>query len=551
MRAAGKLWAFAIGGLALAVGHPGLALDPQRSLTQLHHRAWTIADGAPPDIWALAQSRDGYLWLGTGAGLYRFDGVRFDKFRPLAGDRMPSANINALRAASNGDLWIGYNTGEISRLRGGRLTNFNLGKRGIPVIQIAEDKRGAVWAAIKSRSGGGLARYRDGRWSMVGAAWGLPDGGVSGVLPAADGSLWAAAGDAIWVLRPGAKRFERTGERAFDRTRIVQAPDSRIWISPGGNLPIHPVVNRLQPGASKGRPGRTRSLLLEGSGEHILVDRDNVLWGTRRSGGIFRLVDPIERSRSDIEPGEQFTLADGLSSDLANPLIEDREGNIWVGTNLGLDRFRQANAVAAPGLPKTSRLGFLAVPGADGAVYVTTGDALFLAFPDRPAVWISAVADVPWSLHVDRSRTLWLGTDHGAFYLEERASRPVASPGLPAGPVAGWVEDGAGRLCVSILREGVFCRGAGIWRRAPFFTGDAERAPVQIASDSKGRMWLNFEDHLVQIENRTRKVFAGREGLDVGSIEVVVAAGEDLYAGGDFGLARLDGNRFRTLRAER
>lgn len=554
MRAAARFGLSAIGALLLGASGPGLALDPQRSLTQLHHKAWTIEDGAPPDVWALAQSSDGYLWLGTGAGLYRFDGVRFDKFQPVAGDRMPSANINALHASSNGDLWIGYNIGQISRLRRGRLTTFDLGFGGIPVFQIVEDRNAVLWAAVKGHRRGGLMRYAGKRWTRIGQDWGLPEGGVSSVLPARDGALWVASGDALRVLRPGARQFEKTRERASDRTRIIQAPDDRIWVSPGGNLPIHPVAERLQPRSSGRWPVGSLLLRREGSGEQILVDRDNVLWGTRKSGGIFRIGNVGDRrtgANFDHWTGEDFTLADGLSSDLANPLLEDREGNIWVGTNLGLDRFRHTNAVAAPGVPLTSRQGFQVTAGKDGAVYVATGDTLFRAYPERPAERIAAIANAPRSLYTDRSNRVWMGTDRGIAYLDGKELIPQTLPGaVPRGAV-GWVEDSAGTLCASMLQGAILCRSGGRWTRARFQAAETKAAPVQLARDSKDRIWFNYEDHLVLLDGARRTVFSQRDGLSVGSIEIVVPSGEDVYVGGDFGVARFDGRRFQTLRSEK
>ena len=56
------------------------ALDPTRSVAQFHHTSWTVADGMPADIWAITQTQDGYLFLGSVNGLYRFDGVRVERF---------------------------------------------------------------------------------------------------------------------------------------------------------------------------------------------------------------------------------------------------------------------------------------------------------------------------------------------------------------------------------------------------------------------------------------------------------------------------------------
>src|ERR1700722_11595571 len=66
----------------LAGARPAAALPPNLSMPQIQHTAWTAKQGAPADIWALAQSPDGFLLLGTGSGLYRFDGVTFERVVP-------------------------------------------------------------------------------------------------------------------------------------------------------------------------------------------------------------------------------------------------------------------------------------------------------------------------------------------------------------------------------------------------------------------------------------------------------------------------------------
>jgi hypothetical protein len=64
---------------------PASALDPTRSIVQMSHRAYTRDDGLPGGVSSIAQTKDGYLWIGTANGLYRFDGVRFE---PFAADKL-------------------------------------------------------------------------------------------------------------------------------------------------------------------------------------------------------------------------------------------------------------------------------------------------------------------------------------------------------------------------------------------------------------------------------------------------------------------------------
>src|SRR5258706_10165252 len=79
---------------------------PVRPISQWVHTSWTAKDGAPTRLLAIAQTRDGYLWLGTLAGLVRFDGVRFVPFVPRGGDSLPNGGIRRLLAARDGSLWM-------------------------------------------------------------------------------------------------------------------------------------------------------------------------------------------------------------------------------------------------------------------------------------------------------------------------------------------------------------------------------------------------------------------------------------------------------------
>ena len=97
------------------------ALPRDRSIGQLHHTAWTAKDGAPSQISALAQTTDGYLWIGTARGLYRFDGVEFEPFAPHAVE-LPSHNIYSLLPTPDGGLWIAFRPSGLGFWKDGRMT---------------------------------------------------------------------------------------------------------------------------------------------------------------------------------------------------------------------------------------------------------------------------------------------------------------------------------------------------------------------------------------------------------------------------------------------
>jgi len=105
------------------------ALDPQKSVNQFADTVWTEKDGAPPDIEAITQTKDGYLWLGTLTGLFSFDGIRLAHFEARAGEDLPAKAIRNLLVTRDESLWIVFSSGDIYRLREGERQHLMRGMR--------------------------------------------------------------------------------------------------------------------------------------------------------------------------------------------------------------------------------------------------------------------------------------------------------------------------------------------------------------------------------------------------------------------------------------
>ncbi len=123
------------------------ALDPALDISQYAHTAWKVRDGfAKGFIYAIAQTPDGYLWLGTEFGLLRFDGIRAVPWRPPNG-QLPSNDIPMLLVTRDGTFWIGTTKG-LASWKDGKLTTYSE-LNGSRIFALLEDRNGTVWAATR------------------------------------------------------------------------------------------------------------------------------------------------------------------------------------------------------------------------------------------------------------------------------------------------------------------------------------------------------------------------------------------------------------------
>ena len=137
---------------------PAHALDPGKRLSQYAHFAWRIQDGFfKGSPYAIAQTLDGYLWIGTTSELLRFDGVRFVPWHPDRGKQLPSSEVTALLAARDGSLWIGTREG-LSQWKDATLVNYEIATRG-GALSLLEDHSGDIWFGLFNETGvGSLCR---------------------------------------------------------------------------------------------------------------------------------------------------------------------------------------------------------------------------------------------------------------------------------------------------------------------------------------------------------------------------------------------------------
>ena len=481
--------------LLIAGCRPALGLDPSLDITQYAHTAWTIRDGFfKGSIFSIAQTPDGYLWLGTEFGLVRFDGVRTIPLPPPSDKRLLAGGIHRLLAAKDGTLWIGAFVGVVSLKDGELVSHPELGKDG--VMSLFEDRDGTVWAGSLWAPKGRLCAFR-GRSAQCYGDDGALGHFVSDVLQDPSGTLWVGSQSGLWRWRPEpSRRYEIPLQKPASESpgmggpgqisALNQADDGRLLIATYGAGLLQLAGDKVQryPIRAAANPRRTLKDA-ELNSNLLLRDRDGGLWiGTVERGLIH-----VHQGRTDV-----FTTSNGLSGDVILSLFEDREGNIWVGTSGGLDRFRElpfTNISAREGLSSDDTQSVLAA--ADGSVWVGTHDGLTRWKDGQPTVFRMASGlpdDAIQSLYQDHAARIWVATGHGLAQFQRNRLAP--SNAVRVRDVHWITGDKAGNLWLSEDRGLLHLRDGTLVEQISWpETGRPESAKV-LLSDDEGGVWLGF-----------------------------------------------------------
>jgi signal transduction histidine kinase/ligand-binding sensor domain-containing protein len=512
---------------------------------QYHHTAWTMQDGAPADIWGLAQGRDGYLWLGTGTGLYRFDGVQFEQFHPPQDKPFASSNITALYTASDGALWIGFLIGGVSVLRDGQLTHYPIAA-GAPadlVLAFAEDSSGAIWTAAR----GGFRRFDGQRWHTVGANWGYPASGAHSLLTDEAGTLWVTTGQTLLYLPSGARKFRSTREPVGLLATLTEAPDGTIWLSDGlhGTRPLHDARD----------PQRVPHALPMTDFAHLAsmrIDDAGALWGTDRTvGGVMRVsnLNRFQNGRS-LRPGDfdaTIRKRDGLSSDRTIPVLRDREGNIWIGTNLGLHRFRlnSVRALQDERLNQHSTYGMAYSP--KHGLLVSNDRFLYRIHEGAPELFAETDGAEIHALVAAGEGVLWAKTDHSLLRLERGRLESVATPLANTGVVSVIASDGKAGLLLMQDTTGLHHFDGKRWSRVGIGVIQPLNATA-LAQGTNGDVWIGYPGSvLARWDGRRQHIYSSRDGLSVGTITAIAPVEAGLLVAGETGLVLLRDERIHPL----
>jgi signal transduction histidine kinase/ligand-binding sensor domain-containing protein len=517
-------------------------LNPNFSVEDYNHTTWSVKDGLPAEISSIAQTPDGWLWLATLGGLYRFDGQRFERFTFSGDDVVRRSRINQVHAEPNGDLWLSYSIGGLSVLRkNGKLEHLadSIDSPMGPISAIAVDRDSSVWVGSRN----GIFHFKESAWHQVatGPDWTATDG--RSLLLDQYGRMWFSNAKETLLLDRATGKLERVGPAGAHGSLIV-SPDGRIWAAGEqriDQLDAPPVEKRLP------RLSAVNHLESRWAGQ---FDRDGNLWSVRCPTGLCILRSPIRDETHNLSlveqsPGTLLSQVE-LSSKGLNMIMEDREGNVWVASRSSLERFRE-NKLVPVRVPVSSGV-FSMARDVDGAVWATEADTgtlrrLSMSGPsEAPELGFYSV------VATDRDGALILASK---TFIERRYRSEVSRIALPLGPdgraveltVIGMLDDGV-TLWMASLQTGLMGYRDGQWKPRT-----AYNLPPRIfipTAGAKGQLWLSLDDGNLSLydNGKLTSYDAKRFGLASG-----IFAGETLVLSGSRGMGVLQHGKMEQLNA--
>ncbi len=445
-------------------------------------QSWRSEQGLPQDrVRALAQTSDGYLWVGTDDGVARFDGVRFVSYGLPEG--LPSGPVRTLFGDSHGSLWIGSVGEGLIRWQGGRFTTFTMAD-GLPsdsISALAEDNEGRLWIGTDA----GLAWWQDGQLTSPRAAEEFKGKAVTALFKDPEGNMWLGATEAgVFEYRAG-KFIPLTGtvtkELLQDPHSLLVDKRGRVWIGAGDDFVLCRDGEQWRPYRIPRHFARSYACAL---GE----EPDGTVWAGSVSEGLLEFKD-----------GKLVTInaSSGLSDNAVESLLVDRDGNLWVGTEVGLNLLRQKNLFA---YDQKQGLGYGAVNGlaeiAPGVIWAgKPGDGLYRwdgrNFSRLMSANLSIMGQQINTLLASRNGSCWVAGADGLLHFGnpmKTTDKAELFP-LPGENIISLCEDAAHGLWVG-TREGQ------IWRlenKKWEAQTNLLHAITAIVPGTHGAMWIGTE----------------------------------------------------------
>ncbi len=496
-------------------------------------QSWQKEQGLPESpVRALAQTQDGYLWIGGDEGLARFDGLRFVSFGLQEGVKI--GPVSTLLADSHDALWIGSTDNGLSRWQNNQITTLTT-REGLPansVTALAEDAAGRIWVGTAA----GLTLWQNGQLKPLTGAEQFNGQTITTLFKDRQGRMW------IGVKNTGVFQHQNDAfvpvmgdsvdELLKDPHCLLVDQAGRAWIGAGEDFVLCHDGDRWQ----RYRIPRNQA---KAHVSTLAEESDGTIWTGSAGGGLLR----FQEGKFVAVPA-----GIGLAGELIESLLADREGRLWVGTDAGLNRLHRRSLFT---LSQSEGLGFGAAQGlaevTPGVVWVgKPNDGLYRwdgkGFSRLSAADLSAHDSQITALLVTRDGFCWVATTNNLLlYKDPIAAADEVIPIRLAKPgIISLAEDGEGTLWAGTREGEIWQLQKGSWLAQTNLS--QTNAISAIVSDTDGSMWFGTDGNgLYRLQNGSFRHFDKSDGLlsDVIRTLYLDTAGTLWIGTADKGLSRL------------
>jgi signal transduction histidine kinase/ligand-binding sensor domain-containing protein len=507
------------------------------TLASFQHTAFSRMAGGPSDISDVIQDSDGFLWLAVSKGVVRFDGVNFRPFVPLPGEAFQQAQVTRLHPAEGGGFWMDSDSTGPTLVHDGHLTVYGAAQ-GFQGVQ--QRFYTGPDGHVRALSPVGINEFANGRWRLTAGPWKRGDA-VAAVLDDA-GVEWLATRDGLKARAGPEAPLVRTDGPSETLRRVVSGHSGRLYVQTEEEVHIYQRVGTRLTELAK--PIQNKNV------HGILETRAGALWLTTTGAVLYVSKEALalaEKTRS-APVAETFDRSEGLSGSFAWPVIEDHAGNVWVGTDAGLDLFQKttfAGVKLPAGIHELS-----AASDLRGNVWLASENKpLLMARPQQP--W-AAIGEQQLTLALARDAAhdvVWAVNAAGLWRLTDESQSNVAPPPFPlsAGPVNCMTTDSRGWVYAC----SPCCTTPGrVWNGHEWHDLPALPHPPKVAVvDGADVLWFGISGQpmLARVAGDKATFLDDKNGLATGPVKALLPVKNGLWVGGDKGVQYFDGTHFLPL----
>lgn len=499
-------------------------------------RTYSIEQGLSESVvHSMLQDDSGYIWLGTGFGLNRFDGVEFKKW--YEEDGLPNNRVNALELDQSGRIWIGTDRG-IAYLEQDSIKTSPLFEplQESVVLSVYEDSKGDVWIATE---GNGLWKYEGSQrlWN-VSQEYGYRDMMARSVAESSDGMIWVGTANGLF-------RFDGETFKKYRSTDgVPEIPINELKIRSDGVLWMATEAGLVSYHDGESTIYHTEAGLNECRLHSLSFAEDGIWVGTERGASFF---DGISF--------ENYSSNNGLNAITVYETLIDREGNVWMGTlgggaNMFLgDLFRNYNVDT--GLSNNMVVGF--EEESDGTIWIATYGGGVLRYNGEELEQFREEDglrdDKTYVIKEDSEGRMWIGTRSGISIYENGSFENLELPGVSVTMVRDIFEDKEnGEFWIATYNNGVFRYNGEEVEQFDTRSGLLNNTVMKILKDSSGTMMFATYGGIAMLDEGTFEHLTVADGLpNNGVIHIYLDQNETLWASTFSGIASYDGEDLHAI----